>query len=363
MTKKKITLIIALILVTTLATYCLYAFFAPVSLTFDVLDKAQTIKGFGASSAWTSQVFGIIDDEEMIDDAIEKIYGSDGLSLNIYRYNIGAGSADSALDGLVPYSNHWHQRERRAESFFVAEKFSDKNSFDDIDNYDFSRDEGARNMFDKALMTGNIEHVVFFANSPHYLMTESGLATGAYEYQNNLKEDYYEAYSNYLLLIVNYFYENTLSNLENVPSIYISPINEPQWRWGGESASQEGCHFDPEPLAAFLDVFINKVNDFNHINGTNFKADVFDSGNYVFNTTTKYLKEMAKYDYFNDLEQISVHSYKANESLFYRYLFALRMSYKYPDLSLSMTEFCEMEHGRDESIDSGLFTGKVMLEI
>lgn len=351
---------IVIIVACLFTTYGVIVFFSPVSIKLDIATQYQTLHGFGASSAWTFQNFGL-EEDELTDDIIQYLYGDDGLGLNIFRYNIGAGSLDEALNEIVPYSNEGHLRERRAESFFIADNYIDKSSFSDINNYDFSRDRNIQNMLDKALITGNIDSIVFFSNSPHYLMTHSGKATGDYEYQNNLNPEFFEAYTDYLLLIVDYFYHSKLKLLDKVPTIYISPINEPQWRWGGEHASQEGCHYDPDILAAFLEVFINKVKTFNTANNTQYVIDVFDSGNYQLKNIKGYLAEMSNYDYMDELKHISVHSYWANTSLLKRYRFKRYLERKYPELSLSMTEYCDMQWGLDSTIQSGLYTGKVIL--
>ena len=71
-----------------------------------------------------------------------------------------------------------------------------------MSNYDFEKDAAVQNLFGQALDKGHIDKVVFFSNSPHYLMTESGMCTGAYEYQNNLKPEFYQIYSEYLMICV-----------------------------------------------------------------------------------------------------------------------------------------------------------------
>ena len=236
------------------------------------------LNGFGASSAWIYQDLGKAEHEEQADKALEMLYGDSGLELSIFRYNIGGGSADASLDDVWPYNNPGFDMLRRAESFFVAEKYSEPDDFLDESNYDFKRDAAVRGMFEKALAFGNIEKVVFFSNSPHYLMTHSGVCTGSEEYQNNLKEEFYEEYSQYLLIITNHLYETYLKDLPSVPEVWISPANEPQWKWGGEGSSQEGCHYDPEVLAAFYDVFYEQLQKFNAEKGISFKLDAFESG-------------------------------------------------------------------------------------
>lgn len=360
-------LVIAIVVVSIiLGIYYGVAYNADVTLTVDFTSEQQTIEGFGASSAWTYQRLGK-EDDATINQAMEMLYGDSGLELNTFRYNVGGGSLESKFDTVSPYSNDWFDIDRRAESFFIAENYVNDDSFKDVNNYDFvNRDVAVMKCFKAALATGNVKRVVFFANSPHYLMTESGICTGAYEYQNNLKPSSYQAFSDYMMVIVNYIYENILKPVSQDIEVIISPINEPQWKWGGADATQEGCHYDPEVLALYYDNFFKTLKTFNAEHGTNFIGDAFESGNYKLYGTSKvdiqqYLDAMAKYDYFSEITHISTHTYAANDSISIRKKFAKFMEKNYPNLSVSATEFCEMEWGRFDTIESGLFLGKVIL--
>lgn len=135
--------------------------YIPYRAAVDLTERHQTLRGFGASSAWYWQDMGANASEETAERAVEMLYGDDGLRLNIFRYNIGGGSADAALDGAVPYSNGGFDEFRRAESFFVAENVPEAErgdaeavsaAFRDESNYDFeNRDAAVRSMFGKAL--------------------------------------------------------------------------------------------------------------------------------------------------------------------------------------------------------------------
>lgn len=369
--KKTGLVLLVLVIVTSvcLGIYSVSAY-ANLRITVDLNDERQTVQGFGASMAWTFQRLGLEGTDEVKEQSIEMLYGDSGLRLNIARFNIGGGSLDSNLDDVVPYCYDWFDPDRRAESFFVAENYLDaddatlKAAFADESNYDFTRDAGALEMLDAALATGNIDKIVFFANSPHYLMTLSGTCTGAEVQQNNLKEEFYEAYCDYLLIIVNNLVKEHLSGLGNVPEVVISPVNEPQWDWGGDGASQEGCHFDPEPLAAFYDVFLDKLAAFNDANGTAYECDVLESGNYKFYIDRKdikeYLEAMSKYDYFDEIKYVSAHSYGADDSKKHREKYQNYIDKNYPGLGISITEYCEMEGGRFDTIESGLLLGNVI---
>ena len=282
-------LVIALLTGITFGGYLLSVHFGLTGLKIRTDMTYQTVEGFGASSAWTYQNLGLIEDEDVKEDAIERLYGDSGLALNIFRYNIGGGGKELDV---------YKDKQRGAESFFVKDNFNgDYSVFADANNYDFTRDKGVRELFEKALSKGNITEVVFFANSPHYLMTKNGLTHASAKKENNLKEECYEAFSDYLLVITNWLCENIVYKRDREIKVYISPVNEPQWDWGGADASQEGCHYDPEELAKFYDVFSKKLNAYNEAHATSFEMDLFESGNYKLTESgTKfqtYMKEMS----------------------------------------------------------------------
>ena len=350
-------LIIAVIIGSAFGFYTLGVNFAKTVITLDENESYQTFQGFGASSAWVYQSFGLSENTQLKDDTIEALYGESGLGLSIFRYNVGAGGVevDSYSDPL-----------RGAESFFVADNFNgDYSVFADESNYDFTRDKGVRELFEKSLSLGNINEVVFFANSPHYLMTKNGKTHGDQKMQNNLKEDCYTAFSQYLLVIVNYLYENYICKYNPDIKIRISPVNEPQWDWGGKDATQEGCHFDPKPLAKFYDTFYKELVKFNENNSTQFIMDVFESGNYKlaeYKTKFKsYINEFRKYSWYSELDGISVHSYGTDTDKMSRTSLSNYVNDKLGGIKVSVSEYCVMEGGISQSIDMGIYSAKVIL--
>lgn len=363
MKKKVLTVVACLVCAVVIVGFALGIYAVAVingatSITLDSSKRYQTMQGFGASSAWIYQQLGLEQDDNFKNTAMEMLYGDSGLELNTFRYNIGAGGVEVDSQFM----------ERSAESFFVADKFNgDYAAFADNNNYDFeTRDQAVLDMFERALATGNIERVIFFANSPHYLMTKNGKTHGEKEYVNNLKEECYEAFSQYLLVIGEYLYENYVCKYDKNIKILISPVNEPQWKWGGEEATQEGCHFDPKPLAKFYDTFYNTLKEFNKSHDVKFEMDIFESGNYkmILSSHTnfnEYMTEFEKYEFFQDITTISLHSYGADESVFFRELFADYMSKYYPNIGISMSEYCTLKWGVDESIAMGLSCGKVIM--
>jgi O-glycosyl hydrolase len=79
-----------------------------------------------------------------------------------------------------------------------------------------------------------------FSNSPPYWMTKSGCASGNTDGSNNLKDDSYDAFADYLTEVVKHFRDAwgiTFRTLE--------PLNEPNASWWTANGTQEGCHFSP----------------------------------------------------------------------------------------------------------------------
>ena len=337
--------------------YSAAVIYGTTTVTLDESKTYQTMEGFGASSAWIYQDFGKLDNPQIKEQAMEMLYGDSGLKLNTFRYNIGGGGIEVASYG---------DELRGAESFFVAENFKgDYSVFKDPGNYDFTRDAAVRELFDLALSKGNIEQVVFFANSPHYTMTLNGKTHGEQINVDNLKEECYEAFSDYLLVITDYLYENVIYKYDKDIKVIISPVNEPQWKWGGEGATQEGCHYEPEALAKFYQQFYTTLNAFNEANGTNFEMDIFECGKYMMVASSarvnEYMTEFEKYPFFESVTNISAHSYGTDTSKFHRTLFSEYMDKYYSDLKISITEYCVLEFGVDPTMDMGIFSAQVIM--
>lgn len=247
-TKKIIYSIIAVILAAVLVCVSIF-FLYPIykknktyTITVESTKRLGDFDGFGVSACWWSQIAG---GSENAEEIAKLLYSKDGLGLNIYRYNIGAGEADNENSTI---GNPW----RKTESFYVWNDSSQ--SYE----YDFTRDANAQKMLEIALSYGVVDTVVLFANSPHYSMTVSGKASGGNEeYVSNLPKENYEAYADYFLTITQYFLD------KGVPVKYISPLNEPQWGWGGEYASQEGCHYEADEIHELLKIFAEKIQDKN----------------------------------------------------------------------------------------------------
>ena len=207
------------------------------TITLRLLEKRQRISGFGTSACWWSPQ---LSDTESRRDILRRLYSKEGLGLNIYRYNIGGG----VNPNHERVQNPW----RLTESFLVIDSATGEGHFD------FSRDQNAQATLFEALSYGCVDTVVLFANSPHYSMTVSGESSGGLApHCSNLRKDSYERFVDYFLTITEYFLS------KGVPVKLLSPINEPQWKWGGDDVRQEGCHYETQEVVRLLHLFAEEI--------------------------------------------------------------------------------------------------------
>ena len=155
----------------------------------------KSLKGFGGSACWWSPQ---IKDEKIRDDVANLLYGDSGLKMNIYRFNVGGGYEKNNLR----IDNPW----RYVESFMLGDG-----------TFDYSKDKYAVSMMKKCLALGNIDTLIFFANSPHYTQTVTGQTSGGFtERFSNLDKSKYEAFAKYFIDIAEHFIS------EGYPVKYIS---------------------------------------------------------------------------------------------------------------------------------------------
>ena len=316
----------------------------------------QQINYFGASSCWNFRLLGKEEDLETQTSLIDYLYSEDGLNLNVFRYNLGAGSLELETPEYTEAC--------LTDTFFIKEKYVNSDSFLDASNYDFSKDADYMSMLKLSLDRGNVDKLVIFSNSPHYLLTKNGLTHADNEHENNLEEANFKAFANYVLISAKGIKDALDSWGYSNIKIYLSPVNEPQWKWGGSAATQEGCHYDYDHLAKFYDVFYKELVSFNASTNANFTMDIFESGNYKLGLASsknkKYFNEFSKYEYFEEVKEISMHSYAAETNKSIRRKFQKYFS-KY-NKDFVMSEYCVMEFGVDESVSMGIKSAKVLMQ-
>lgn len=296
--------------------------------------KLQTLYGWGTSACWWSQY--------CTGDAAEKIadllYGDSGLKLNIYRYNIGAGTDNENCR----VANPW----RRTESFMLYDRETEQTS------WDFSRDKNAVDMMKKCLARGNIDTVILFCNSPHYCQTSTGQASGSLLYHTcNIPKMNYRRFADYVLTVAQHFID------EGIPVDYISPINEPQWKWGGAHVWQEGCHYETDELIEVYRVFADEILK----RGMNIRLCGPESGAMLENTP-EYIEALSRDELINRVMDIfAYHSYHSDSSPEDRYRFRQEIVEKYPQYRFDMSEWCELPNkSHTKNFKGALITARII---
>lgn len=289
----------------------------PLKITVDTETELNTFDGFGASACWWAQVCG---GSENAEEVAKLLFSKDGLALNIYRYNIGAGERENP-NSII--SNEW----RASESFYYYDGQTKQYK------YDFTRDANAQKMLDLALSYGVVDTVVLFANSPHYSMTVSGKASGGdEEYQSNLPPENYSKYVDYFLTITEYFLD------KGVPVKYISPVNEPQWGWGGSYASQEGCHYEAQELYELYRLFAAEI----QARGLPVLLTAPESGA-IGDETKEWFKAIYSDEIIKkSLGTLSYHSYWSDDFIDRKIDFGNWLKENVPDAKVEMSEWCQL---------------------
>lgn len=295
----------------------------------------QSIKGFGASSCWWSQYCA---DESAAEAISELLYGDSGLRLNIYRYNLGGGT--DANNCRV--ENPW----RRTESFYKFDRETETGT------YDFSADKTARDFMRRCLKKGNIDTLILFANSPNYAFTSTGQASGSLLYHTcNLPKSNYRKFADDVLTVTEHFLE------EGLPVKYVSPINEPQWKWGGSYVWQEGCHYETEELTEVFRIFSEEIQK----RGLPVRLYGPESGE-MGGKTQEYAEALSKDDtIMQSLSVFSYHSYHDDNNPSARTEFKKNVVAQYPQWRFDMSEWCELPNlSHTKNFKAALITARII---
>ena len=214
--------------------------------TIDTTTTYQTIEGWGASGAWWAQEVGAWENTK---DVLRYLYSKNGgIGLNIYRYNVGAGSQDdSSLYNVGT----------RTRCFLQADG-----------TYNWDNDPGAMNALYWANKFCPNVKVELFSNSAPVSMTKNGRAycSPADSQGNiacNLDESNYQAFTDFYITTAKHFIDEGYNVTE------LSPINEPEWGWtyyyngdGSISCGQEGCHWEYGDARTFYNnYFVPSIRD------------------------------------------------------------------------------------------------------
>jgi O-glycosyl hydrolase len=184
----------------------------------DVNSKHQTFEGWGTSLAWWAYQIGgwsASKRNQFLDVIVDPVAG---LGYNIFRYNIGGGDAPG----------HSHMDKNRQMPGFKSQSGA----------WDWNADSRQTSVLTRLVSTGKNVIIEAFSNSPPYWMTKSGCASGSSDGSNNLKDDAYETFADYLTEVTKH-YRDTLG----IAFRTLEPMNEPNANWWKANGGQEGCHF------------------------------------------------------------------------------------------------------------------------
>jgi O-glycosyl hydrolase len=183
--------------------------------------RHQTFEGWGTSLCWWANHVGGWSATGRNAVVAAVVDPAAGLGFNIFRYNIGGGENPA----------HDHMGQYREMPGFEPSSGT----------WDWTADANQRAVLQQIVDTGGSGVILeAFSNSPPYWMTKSSCASGSSDGSNNLKDDSYDAFADYLTEVVKHFRDSwgiTFRTLE--------PLNEPNANWWTANGSQEGCHFSP----------------------------------------------------------------------------------------------------------------------
>ena len=182
--------------------------------------RHQTFEGWGTSLCWWANHVGgwSATARTAVVDAV--VDPTNGLGFNIYRYNIGGGEN--------PAHDHMGQW-REMPGFQAADG-----------TWDWTADANQRAVLQRIVDTAPGAILEAFSNSPPYWMTKSSCASGNTDGSNNLKDDSYDAFADYLTEVVRHFRDSWGTTFRTLEA-----LNEPNATWWTANGSQEGCHFSP----------------------------------------------------------------------------------------------------------------------
>lgn len=193
----------------------------------------DSFKGWGTSLCWWAHRLGISD--KLTEYSARLFFSTEGLGLNIMRYNIGGGDD--------PTHNHIERTDSDIPGWL---KKDEKGNL----YYDYSADAFQLKVLKKAYeAAGEDAFVEAFSNSPPYFMTVSGCSSGSKSaIANNLKKSCIGDFAEYLAHVSKYINDELGIKIGS-----LAAMNEPYTNyWRAYSPKQEGCHISPGKMQSRL---------------------------------------------------------------------------------------------------------------
>ncbi len=198
------------------------------SITIDTRKPRQRLDHFGASGAWSLDPIGSAWSDAGKNRLADLLFSrSEGIGLSALRFNIGAGG--TWVEDAPP--DPWR--------FSPCLQRGPDASID-------TQCHAGQRWFLRAARQRGLEKAIAFVNSPPIWLTVNGrarcdAATGS----TNLKPGAEAAFAAFLARVLERF------ATDGLPFDGISPINEPNWGWEGNT--QEGCRYSNDDIVRVVD--------------------------------------------------------------------------------------------------------------
>ncbi|ROP56639.1 Ig-like protein group 4 [Rathayibacter sp. PhB185] len=226
----------------------------------------ESFEGWGTSLVWFANATGNYP-EALREELYQKVFGDDGLDLNIARYNIGGGNASDVKDYLRPggaVEGWWKQNPAGDAATYggTSTNYADRDALlakwnaGDASSYDWTSDETQRWWVEKLAEEKQISHWEAFANSAPYFMTESGYVSGGFNASSEQLKPAAEAkFAQYLATVTAHMEDEYGIEFDT-----LDPFNEPNTNyWGTQLTNgvptggrQEGMHMGPTRQADLI---------------------------------------------------------------------------------------------------------------
>ncbi len=236
-----------------------------VTLTPNPAYAGEPFRGWGTSLVWMANATGGYP-APLRDELIDKVFGEEGLDLNIARYNIGGGNASDVPDRLRPggaVPGWWNPAAPLSDADgAITSDYADRDRYraawtgENASDYDFSADSAQLAWV--AAIKDRVDTWEAFSNSPPYFMTGSGFVSGGTDpWADQIRADSVDEFATYLKTVVEH-----VEDTQGIRFASIDPLNEPNtnyWKtvlgddgWPTDASRQEGAHAGPALQSAVI---------------------------------------------------------------------------------------------------------------
>lgn len=246
-----------------------------VTITPNPSYQSAPFEGWGTSLVWFANATGGYPDK-VREELRDAVFGSEGLNLNIARYNIGGGNATDVPPYLRPggaVQGWWNPALAASDSQGpITSTYADRDRYravwngDDPSSYNLDADATQRWWIDA--IKGDVTKWEAFSNSPPYFLTQSGFVSGGIDNATSeqLASSDMEAYADYLVTVT-----EELERAHGIKVDTIDPFNEPNtnyWStrigadgWPTSASRQEGAHIGPAAQDEMIQVLRARLDE------------------------------------------------------------------------------------------------------